>query len=137
MLDQFLLQPSRTLAILLSGMHFLAVCAVWLLNVVFWARFALVLLILVSLIYCLFHYALLRTASSWRSFSLSQRHIEIDTMGGKRLSGEIASGTVVIPACVVLRVSLDGHALPVAQLVFRDSMSSEDFRALRVRLRFS
>ena len=50
-------------------------------------------------------------------------------------NGEIMPSTVVTAGCVVLRVRLDRRV--VSQVIFRDSMTAEVFRELRVRLRFS
>lgn len=135
MLDQFRLKPSRIFALLLSSLHLLAACSVWLLKLAFWARLSLSLLIFASLFYHMFHYVFLRANSSWHSFTLSQNHIQIDMRNGEVLDGEIMPSTVVTAGCVVLRVTLGRRV--ESQVIFRDSMTAEGFRELRVRLRFA
>lgn len=136
MLDQFVLRPSKTFALLLLAVHLLALGSVWLSNIAIWICCALSVLILLSLFYHLSRHVLLRSKSSWLSFSLDQKYAHIHTIGGVELDGEIVYRTVVTPHCIVLCVRPEGKKLPVTQVIFRDALQDETFRELCVRLRF-
>jgi len=136
MLDQFVLKPSKTFALVLLTAHLLAVVTVWLTNIALWICLVLSVLILLSLFYHLLRHALLRSESSWRLFSLDQKCAHISTMDGAELNGEIMHRTVVTSHCVVLCVRPEGGRSPVAQVIFRDALQDEAFRELCVRLRF-
>lgn len=137
MLNQFVIKPSIIFAGLLLAVHLLAIGSVWFANLVVWARQGLVLLLWFSLFYHLYRYALLRGEQSWQSFSLDKKRVAVSLRGGDELSGDIARQTVVTSGVVVLCARLDGHRLPVCQVIFPDSLQSEAFRELRVRLKFS
>jgi len=111
------------------------VVSVGLTNLLVWARSGLVLFIFFSMFYCLYRQT--RAKHSWRSFSLEQEYVVINTLRGDVLSGEVTHQTVVTPQCVVLCARLDGYKLPVCQVIFRDAMQVDAFRELRVRLKFS
>jgi len=136
MLDQFVLKPSKTFALLLLTAHLLAVVSVLLANFGFWICLILSVLILLSLFYHLSRHALLRSKSSWLTFSLDQNCAHISTVGGAELTGEILPRTVVTPHCIVLCIRPEGGKPPLAQVIFRDALQQEAFRELCVRLRF-
>jgi hypothetical protein len=131
----FVIKPSRTYVLMLIAAHLLVTVSVFLTNLPVWARSSLVLLLFFSLLYHLYLHLL--SGQSWRSFSLEQKHLVINTMGGKELSGELSHQTLVIPQCVVLCARLDGYRFPVCQVIFKDAMQADAFRELRVRLKFS
>lgn len=130
----FAIKPSRIYIFLLFAVHLLAVIAVYLTNLPLWVRVCLALLVLLNLSHQL--YLHLSARQAWRSLVLDQRRVFVGTQGGMRLTGQVAPRSVVIPFCVVLCVRLDGHRLPVCQVIFRDAMQADAFRELRVRLRF-
>lgn len=131
----FVIKPSKTYASMLIAVHLLVMVSVCLTDLLVWARSSLVLLLFFSLFYHLYRHLL--SGQSWRSFSLEQERLVINTLGGDALSGEVAHQTVVIPQCVVLCARLDGYKFPVCQVIFRDAMQVDAFRELRVRLKFS
>jgi len=137
MLGQFQLKPSPTFVLLLFGMHSLALVSVWLTHLETWLHLTLSLLILLSFYRALSRYALLRDESSWRSFSLNQHHLVINTRSGEELGGEVMHRTVVTSHCIVLCVSVDGHKIPFGQVIFFDAMQAEAFRELRVSLKYA
>ena len=136
MLDQFVVKPSKTFVLLLLAVHLLAVGSVWLSNVALWIRLVLSVPVLLSLFYHLSRHALMRSKSSWLSFSLDQKCAHFSTIGGSEFNGEIMHRTVVTPYCVVLCVRPEGGKPPVTQVIFRDALQDEAFRELCVRLRF-
>ncbi|NCN23076.1 MAG: hypothetical protein COZ77_02095 [Gallionellales bacterium CG_4_8_14_3_um_filter_54_18] len=136
MLKQFVLKPSRVFTSMLIIMHLLALVSVWLINGAPGRCLALSLLIGISLLYCLYRYALLRDKSAWLSFSINQKRVLINTRGGDEWVGDIMHRTLVTSHCVVLSVSLDERKFPVSQVIFWDAMPVEAFRQLRVRLKY-
>ena len=128
---QFEVKPSRPLVVMLFAVHLLSMISVALTDLPVWARIGIVLCIAASLIYHL------RRKSCWRSFTLDQRRVSVTTAHGDELSGELASGTLVIAHCVVLCVKPDGARFAVCQLIFPDAMPQAAFRELRVRLRLA
>ena len=135
MFSQFVIKPSRTFCWLLVAVHLLVIVSIYLTNLVLWARIVLALLIVFSLFHQL--YCHVRARQSWRSFSLEQKRVVVNTAGGEELNGEVVHGTVVTSHCVVLCARLEGDKLPVCQVIFRDAMQADAFRELRVRLKFS
>ncbi len=118
---------------MLFVVHLAAAVSVCLANIVVWARFCLVLLIAVSLLYQLYRYM----HAGWRSFFLDHRQLRVNTRSGEMLQGSVLHQTLVTPCCVVLCARIDGYRRPVCQVIFKDAMQTEAFRELRVRLRFS
>lgn len=131
----FNIRISRIFVSLLFVVHLLAILSVCLTNLVLWARASLALLIVASLIHQLYCHR--RAKHAWRSFSLNQKQLVINTLGGETLNGELMHQTVVTPHCVVLCASVNDHKRPVCQVIFRDAMQADAFRELRVRLRFA
>lgn len=119
---------------LVLAVHLLVITSICLTDLVFWARASLVLLIVASLIHQL--YLHLRARQCWRSFTLDRWRVVVNTSGGDELSGELTQQTLVTPYCVVLCARLAGDRLPVCQVIFRDAMQTDEFRDLRVRLKF-
>ena len=134
MLRRFSIKPSRMFVLLLLVVHLLVILSVCLTSLVLWARLGLSATVLISLFYQLHRH--MWDKQSWRSFSLDNKRLVVNTLGGGELNGEVAQGTVVTALCVVLCARLDGHKL-VCQVIFRDAMQADAFRELRVRLRFS
>jgi hypothetical protein len=137
MFSQFLIKPSRTFGLILFSVHLLAIFSVLLTNLARMAQLSLALLISLSLLHHLYRHILLRSKHSWCAFSLDQKHLLIHTRGGIELAGFVAANTLVTPLCVMLCASLDGHKLPVCQVIFPDAMHADAFRELCVRLKFS
>lgn len=135
MLKRFEIKPSRIFVLLLIALHQLAILSVCMTNLVLWAQLALSAAISISMMHHLYRHVWANQA--WRALSLDKKQVLIHTLGGEQLSGILAHQTVVTPGCVVLCARLDGHKLPVCQVIFRDAMQADAFRELRVRLRFT
>lgn len=129
----FIIKPSKTYLLMVFVAHLAAFATVCLTSLAVWARFFLVLLIAASLFYQLYRY----WHTSWRSFFLDQRQLRINTRAGETRQGRVLHQTLVTPCCVVPCARLDGYRWPVCQVVFRDAMSMDAFRELRVHLKFS
>lgn len=93
--------------------------------------------ILLSLTFYLARDALLLLPGSWSKISLDQDAVSVTTRDGSSFSGEIAGGTTVTPYFAVLCVRAEGRYFQVSRTIFPDMFSADEFRDLRVRLRFS
>lgn len=134
MLDRFVIKPSKCFALLLLALHLLALCSVWLTNLVVLQQLGLSLLVLLSLFYHLNR--LLLGKQSWRAFSLDKLRVVVITRGGEEWGGSVLKQTVVTPYFVLLHVKLEQRRAPVSQIICRDALQTDAFRELRVRLRF-
>ena len=117
--------------------HVLAVVAVYATMMPPAATLALLVLILLSLFYCLARDALLLLPGSWCEISFDQYHVSVVTRGGSGFSGEVTNGTAVSPYFAVLHVRREGHRLPVYRVIFPDALGEDEFRKLRVCLRYA
>lgn len=131
------IKPSPRLALLLLLSHALVAIVVYATMMPPAARLALLMPILLSLFYYLARDVLLLFPDSWREISFDQNRVSVVTRDGTGFSGEIANGTAVSPYFAVLRVRLEGHRLPVFRTIFPDALVTDEFRELRVRLRFA
>ncbi len=137
MLDRFMIRTSRRFALLLLSAHLLMATSVWSTNLAVWVRVVLSLLILLSLLYHLHRHVLLLGKQSWHAFSLDSRRVAVNTRGGIELHGDVSHRTVVTSWGVMLCVKLDGHPLPISQVIFFDALQADAFRELCVRLKFA
>lgn len=131
------LQPSPRLAMLLLLSHALIVIVVCLTAVPPPVRLALLVAILLSLSYYLARDALLLLPGSWRKISLDQDSVSVTTRDCSTLSGKITGRTAVTPYFAVLRLRPEGRHFQISRTIFPDMLGMDEFRDLRVRLRFS
>lgn len=131
------IKPSPRLVVLLLLFHAIAAAVAYLTAMPLTAKLAVLMLILLSLFYYLMRDALLLLPDSWREISLGQDNVSVVTRGGSTFAGQVTGKTVVSPHLVVLRLSLEGRRLPVSRTIFPDALGADEFRELRVWLRFS
>ena len=131
------IKPSPRLALLLLLSHALAATAVYATAMPPPVRLAILALVLLSLSYYLARDALLLFPGSWREISLDRDCLSVVARDGSVFSGKIEGKTTVNPHFVVLRVRPDARRLPVFRTIFPDALGAEEFRELRVRLRFA
>jgi hypothetical protein len=130
----FEIRPSMIFLALLIAVHLLTIVSISQTALEPWARVAIIVVIVLSLLYQVYLHL---GKTSWRSVTLDGRHIIITTQDGKVIAGELNQQTVVIPFCVVLCIKPDSQYFTVCQVIFKDGMQIDAFRNLRVRLRFS
>ncbi len=99
-------------------------------------RLALLLLIALSLRHYLLRDALLWAADSWRDLTLEHDRASVTCRDGSRFYGQVADETVVSPYFVLLSLRVEGRRSPVARVIFPDAMQADEFRRLRIRLKF-
>lgn len=125
------------LTVIVSVAHFLVVFLLWplalpmsvkLLGVAFW---------ITSLVYYLRHYALLKSPGSIVAFELSETmQCMLNTRSGEHTPCVILGSTFVAPYLIVLNLRPENKLLDTGVVIFPDSMDSEEFRQLRVLLRW-
>ena len=94
-------------------------------------------LLTVILIFYFLRDALLVMSTSFVEFYFKQDFIELTTLGGKKISGRILETSFVTPFLTILNVSPINTKYKTSNIViFPDSMDIEQFRELRVRLRW-
>jgi toxin CptA len=131
------IKPSPRLALLLLLSHALAASAVYATAMPPSAKLAILALVLPSLFYYLARDALLLLPGSWREIIFDQGSLSVVARDGCAFFGKIEGKTTVTPYFVVLRVRQDARRLPVFRIIFPDAMGADEFRELRVRLRFA
>lgn len=100
-------------------------------------RWALLMLITLNLLYYWVRDALLLLPSSWCEIRFVSGDQSALIRDGSRLSFHITKQTTISPHFILLRVGFEGRRLPVARVIFPDSLATDEFRQLCVRLKFS
>lgn len=128
----FTIRPSTAYLSLLTAVHLFSIASVCYANLPLTAQAALSMLLLLNLAHLAWRETL---CLPLRSFALYGRRLRVFRADGSSLEGELSENTWVTPLCVVLCVTLGGSTL--RRVIFYDAMQTDDFRALRVRLRLS
>ncbi len=133
---QFNLQPSIYLTIVLVASHGAVLAVLVPLALPLWAKILLVLLVLVSLLYHLWHDAWLLALSSNKTLLLDGDMILLVARNGDRVTARILADSLVTPFLTVLNVLPQGKYLARSVIILPDSLDAESFRQLRVWLRW-
>lgn len=136
MQQQFKLQPSRYLAVILIVAHGAALAALLPLALPKWSKAALALLVLLDLGYHLRRDAWLSAPSSGTALALEGDRVMLATRGGKQLSGKVLRDSMVTPFITVLNVLPQGARFARSVIILPDSLDAESFRQLRVWLKW-
>lgn len=133
--------PSRRLALVLAAAHVAATAAAWSVPASPWAKLAAALLLGASLAYHWLRDARLRLPGSAVGLELTRDReaglrCELTLRGGRRVGGAVLGSSVALPWLVVLSLRLDGSRRTRRLTLFPDALGGEDFRALRVALRW-
>jgi toxin CptA len=134
--NYFMLHPSRVCSILLLSVYLLAILSILMLPILALAKAALALILVCSLVYCLYRDAWLLLSSSCVALHLDGNNIILATRSGGKLTGQVLRDSVVTPVLTVLNVSVQGMKSTRSVVVFPDSMDKERFRELRVLLKW-
>ena len=133
---QFNLQPSIYLTIALVASHGAVLAVLVPLALPLWAKILLVLLVLVSLLYHVWHDAWLLALSSNKTLLLDGDMILLVARNGDRVTARILADSLVTPFLTVLNVLPQGKYLARSVIILPDSLDAESFRQLRVWLRW-
>lgn len=131
------IKPSPRFVVALLSLHLVAVIVVCVTDIPLIAGMSAILIVLLSLLFHLGRDALLLMAGSWCEVSLGQAGVTVVTRDGSSFIGKLANNTFVSPYFIVLCISPEGRHLPLSRVIFADAMDADDYRELRVRLRFN
>lgn len=132
------LKRSRTIAGALFVAHALAGATVVPVHLPLWAKAAMVLVLGLSLFHAIYRHALLGTTRAVLVIEVKdQRTGAIEGRDGQWRDAQILGSTYVTPRLTVLNLRVSGERLARHVLVVPDNIEPEDFRKLRVLLRWS
>jgi toxin CptA len=132
------LRPSRYLAVLLAAAHAAAAVLVLTLDLNVAAKAALELFIAASAYYSAWRGALLRSGRSIVSFEIDrQGHLNVRSRLDDWQEATLLGTSFVSPALTILNLKIQNRWLARHVVILPDSLPSEDFRQLRVLLRWS
>lgn len=137
MQNHFPLNPSRILAALLLLIHVMSLAVVLLLPVPLWGKLAGLGGLCCSLYYYLRRDARLSLSTSCVALRLEKTRVVLIFRNGQELAGELLSDSVVMPFMTLLRVLPQDTRFARSVVIFPDAIAPEQFRALRVALRWS
>lgn len=131
------LQPSYRLVLILSLVHFIAGGFLWPLALPLGAKILVVVLLIISLGYYLRKDALLSADDAVVAMQLEDdRGCILIMRSGQSITGRIAGSTFVAPYLTVINLRPAGKFFMRSVVILPDSMQMEEFRRLRVWLRW-
>lgn len=137
-LQAIALHPSRRLAALLIAAHAGAGALLLLLPIPAWAVAGALLPVLASAVHTVSRHALLRGRRAITSLTFSDRErVSVGLRDGTRRAGRILGSSTVGATLTVLNIAVEARRLPVHVVLLGDSLDAEDFRRLRVWLRWA
>jgi hypothetical protein len=132
------LVPSRRLAAVLSLVHAAAVGAIVPLDMPLAIKIGLVLAVVVSLVHSIRRHSLLRSKRSVIAIEVSDRHAAaIQGRDGVWHDARILGSSYVTAQLTMLNLRVTGERLARHVLVIPGNVDEEEFRRMRVRLRWS
>lgn len=130
-------QPSHQLAIILSLAHFAVAGLLWLLALSLGIKVIIVAALIISLIHYLRRDALLTANNAVVALELSdEMPCTLITRSGKSIACTILGSTFVAPYLTVLNLKFPENFFTCSVVILPDSMDAEQFRQLRVWLRW-
>ncbi|HYH42986.1 MAG TPA: protein YgfX [Burkholderiales bacterium] len=131
------LESSRWLTIVLTTVHAGSVALLIPLGLPLWMKLALAAAIAVGLAHSLRRHALRRSASAFTGIELrDEDRAAVRTRDGKWHDARILPTTYVSPVLTIINLKLAQQSRPRHAVIVPDSVRADDFRALRVSLRW-
>ena len=131
------IKPSLQLVILLSLVHFVATGLLWTLALTLGIKAIGTFVLIISLIYYLKQDALLTANNAVVAFALSdEMQCALTTRSGESIACSILGSTFVAPYLTVLNLKPVENFFTRSVVILPDSMDAEEFRQLRVWLRW-
>lgn len=131
------INPSRALAVLLIVVHLGTAAVLVPLDLALWVKVSLALCVATSLAHSLCRHALLKTCGSVTGIELGDRsNARVLTRDGHWREADVLGTTYVSSLFTVLNLRLKASRLARHVLLVPDNSDSEDFRRLRVVLRW-
>jgi hypothetical protein len=133
----FKLRPSRSLALYFIILTVAALISVWLLPLPLLLLIAMTMMVLCWSGYCLLLLASLRMAHSCIAFRLEDGdNMVLVLRNGRHLPCRISPDSLVTPYLVILNVVSNENGGRRSLLILRDGIGLENFRRLRIALRW-
>lgn len=131
------LKPSGHLTLLLSAVHAIAIGLVLVLPLPIWLKVAAILAFCASFVFYLERNARLAAPNSIIALETGEDcTCVIETRNGRRLDGILLPTSYVSASLTVLNFKAHGERLVRHVVILPDAINSEDFRKLRVFLRW-
>lgn len=131
------LRPSRRLATILIVAHAATAGLLLALPLPSWLAAAASVMLLTSAVCSVHRYALLRSPGAITALAFSDREaLRLTLRDGSTHAGHVLGSSTVGTTLTILNIALAGKRLPVHVLLLGDSLAAEDFRRLRVWLRW-
>ena len=131
-------RPSCQLAVILVALHGAAGATTLPLGLPLELKLALAAAITASLLHALWRYALLRSRPAFVALEISDAsQANVQSRDGAWHHARILGTSYVSALLTVLNLKIDGHLLARHLVIAPDMVDIEDFRALRVILRWS
>jgi toxin CptA len=132
------IRPSRLLAMTFALVHIGASVTVLPLDVPLEAKLALFILIAASLTQSLWHHAVLRARASIIELEVhDQERAAVRTRTGEWVDANILGTSCVTPALTVINLRVENARIPRHVLLISDNIRADDFRRIRVLLRWA
>ena len=128
------LKPSISLAAILATAHLGAIFLVLVLPIS--VRLPLVMLLAFSMVYSILRYAFIKLSDSIVSLKLEEKSCTFSMRGGSEKICAFHGSTYVSPYLTVLNLKEEGGSLLKSVVILTDAIDSEEFRQLRVWLRW-
>lgn len=131
------LRPSRQLAVILGCAHLVAALVLALLPAALWLEISGTALLLFSAAYTIRHHAWRHGRSAVTALHFTDREqLRVRMHDGTWHAGRILGSSTVGISLTVLNIALNDRRLPLHVVLLSDSLDTEDFRRLRVWLRW-
>jgi toxin CptA len=131
------LRPSRQLVLTLGGAHLGALLVLVLLPVALWLQAGGAVLLLSSAAYAIRRHAWRRGRSAVTALHcIDREQLRVRMHDGTWHAGRVLGSSTVGTICTVLNIRLTDHRLLLHIIIMNDSVAAEDFRRLRVWLRW-
>ena len=130
-------QSSKVFAALLVFMHLLSLVLVWFIPLPLWFKLFISPVLLVSVAFHLKRDALLASQDSAIALQVhSDCQCEIQSRAGQWEDAELLGTSFVAPYLTVLNFKISGKHMAKHIVIFPDAVDSEQFRQLRVLLKW-
>lgn len=129
------LKPSRSLTAILIVAHGASGFALLMLPLPIWLKSAGVVFILIAAWHYVRHYALLNTRTAVRALRLMS-DAKLEILRTDWQSTRPSAEQFVHPYLTIIRCCVDNRRWPIAIVILPDMLDAENFRALRVRLKW-
>lgn len=131
------LRPSLRIALILGLVHLGALLVLAALPLALSLQTAGAVLLLLSTAYTMRRHAWRRGRGAVNALHFSDREqLRVRMYDGTWHAGRVLGSSTVGVICTVLNIRLTDHRLPVHVVIMSDSIDTEDFRRLRVWLRW-